>query len=1247
MTRSGALAERVPLATVPDDEAGSDRRPRSRPLWFSASIFSLAYLACAVLGSILSVPSSPFSNFWLPGGLYVAVLLLNRTRHWPWYVAAAFPANLGFDLLQQHPIPESLVFFCGNSFEAVLGAYLVRRFVAYSPNLRRLREVLGLFGFPVLLVGSINATLCSMVLSGTFRSPDYLRQWRLWWSGDAMGILVVGGLVLAWGRRSDWSHRFRSREWLEVVLLVLSLFVAAWVSFGIGAYEGYPYRFLVVPFVTWAGLRFGTRGASAATISLAAFVSAFSIAYPVAHANLPAAEHAVMLQGFLAVVALMGLIPGAVVAELREAETGLKAGQRVLGESESRYRSLYSSMTESVVLHELVCDSAGTPVNYRILDCNASFSDITGISADRAVGSLASQVFGGEIPFLDTYARVVLTGKPNQFETYFAQMDKYFLISVFRPSEGRFATVAADITETRRYERQLERHNRLLGMLREISRRTSAGISNEQVFQCVCDTAVEVGGLRAVRVWWQESDLVLAASTGDSSGFFWRDEAGIREALQSSSGRPAVLNQVRPDDPRAGSCAAIPIRLKGELRGILELYSSDADFFLGQEVLLLEQAAVEIAGAVEKVGTEAARSAAERALLASEERYRKLVTASPDSIVVADAAGRITYASPRALELWGNLSESDVLGKSVLDSVALEDRERAMIRFADAMRGINRSGNEIAIVRPDGTRFDGEINSATLADSDGNPAGVVLVTRDITERKKAALKLREREEYFRRLIEGSTDMIAVVDRAGMISYASPSTFRVLGYPPEELVGQSAVENVHPDDRANLLARFEDILQGRPTDCFVIRIRKSSGEWREIEASGRPISPGDAGTDARIVLNSRDVTERNQLEDQLRRAQKLEAVGQLAGGVAHDFNNILASMLINIGLVKDSPLLDRGIRPALEDLELDAGRAAALTRQLLWFSRRQMVQLAPVDLKQLLSNLVNMLGRLLGENIGLSLDCREALPFIEADSGMIEQVVTNLCVNARDAMPTGGLVKITSDVRTFSQGPECESSQRRPGRFVRIRISDHGCGMKPEVLSRIFEPFFTTKEPGRGSGLGLATALSIARQHHGWIEVESAPDMGSSFDVYLPACEVRELPAKPKTDVRRSAGKETILLVEDEPNVRNMVSVCLKRYGYEVLEAGDGVEAMKLWAQHKTRIAMLFTDMLMPEGMSGRDLAENLRAERPELAVVISSGYSPDFQGREERVGTSVRFLAKPYEIQALVSTVRECLAREE
>jgi PAS domain S-box-containing protein len=419
-----------------------------------------------------------------------------------------------------------------------------------------------------------------------------------------------------------------------------------------------------------------------------------------------------------------------------------------------------------------------------------------------------------------------------------------------------------------------------------------------------------------------------------------------------------------------------------------------------------------------------------------------------------------------------------------------------------------------------------------------------------------------------------------------------------------------------------------------------KIRNQAGALIEVLVSLSPIALGDQ---PHVLMLAQDISERALLERQLRQAQKMEAIGQLAAGVAHDFNNILTVIQGHAGLMQQK--MDSG-SPQLKSVEQitrAAARAATLIRQLLMFSRKQVMQFQHLDLNDNLRNAIKMLERLVGEHVQIDFRSQSPIPAIHADSSMLEQIAMNLAVNARDAMPNGGRLSITTSLETIHRAPTPMDPERRDGEYLCLTFRDTGMGMDTQVLSRIFEPFFTTKAVGQGTGLGLSTVFGIVRQHQGWLEVESKPNQGTTFRIYFPASQQAAEKTEVVVDTALRSGRETILVAEDEDTLREMVVQVLKIQGYTVLQAASGRDALEVWEQANRPVDLLLTDMVMPGGIMGSDLAERLSSQSPRLKVIYTSGYSPGMAGKDASLLEGRNFLPKPYSIGKLAQFVRECL----
>ncbi|HZM02518.1 MAG TPA: response regulator [Candidatus Saccharimonadales bacterium] len=418
------------------------------------------------------------------------------------------------------------------------------------------------------------------------------------------------------------------------------------------------------------------------------------------------------------------------------------------------------------------------------------------------------------------------------------------------------------------------------------------------------------------------------------------------------------------------------------------------------------------------------------------------------------------------------------------------------------------------------------------------------------------------------------------------------------------------------------------------------IRTQKGALHEMLIT---LSPLALNQQPHLLLLAQDISERAMLERQLRQAQKMEAIGQLAAGVAHDFNNILTVIQGHAGIMQQQLEAGSPQTKSIEQISRAAGRAGTLIRQLLMFSRKQVMKFHHLDLNDTLRNTIKMLERLVGEHVQIDFHHQNSLPAIHADSSMVEQITMNLAVNARDAMPHGGRVTIITSLETIHRAPTATDPESRDGEYVCLAFGDNGIGMDGQIVCRIFEPFFTTKPAGKGTGLGLSTVFGIVRQHHGWVDVDSKPNQGTTFRIYFPAS--RHVAEKTESAVNNlpRGGCETVLVAEDEDDLREMVVEVLKAQGYTVLAATSGGHAIEVWNQASRAVDLLVTDMVMPGGILGAELAERLAKKSPTLRVIYTSGYSPGMAGKEISALEGRNFLAKPYTISELAQLVRECL----
>ena len=632
----------------------------------------------------------------------------------------------------------------------------------------------------------------------------------------------------------------------------------------------------------------------------------------------------------------------------------------------------------------------------------------------------------------------------------------------------------------------------------------------------------------------------------------------------------------------------------------------------------------------------------EAVLRESERNYREVFNATADAIFIHDAAtSRILRVNQAMVRMYGYSSEPEVIGLNADDLSANDpafSRAEAESRIRKALQ------EEQKMFEWRAKRRNGELFWVEVGLRRSRIVGrecVLAVVRDITDRKRA----EEAQRLLATAVEQAAEAIVITNAGGTISYVNPAFEKITGYARGQVLGQNPrMLRSGKHDAAFYRQMWETIGRGEVWTGRVFN-KKKNGVLYEEEMIISPVVDS-AGRIVNYVAVKRDVTQEVALETQLRQAQKMEAIGQLAGGVAHDFNNILTVIQGHASLLLNPQLKPSERADCSHQIVRTAERAAGLIRQLLLFSRKQVMQPVNLNLNDVVGGMTKMLKRILGEDIALRSDLAPTLPPVFGDAGMLEQVLLNLAVNSRDAMPAGGRLTIATGMELLEERQAEQNPDALPGLHVWLAVTDTGCGIAPEILQHIFEPFFTTKDIGKGTGLGLATAYGIVRQHRGWIGVTSEINKGTTFRICLPASAGERAEDKgAPLQLQLPRGSETVLLVEDDVPVRLLVGNLLQRCGYTVLQAESGLAALDIWREHCKGIHLLLTDMVMPDGMTGRELAERLQAEKPELKVIFTSGYNAD-AGKGPPLIEGVNFLQKPYPSGRLAQTVRNRLDRD-
>jgi two-component system cell cycle sensor histidine kinase/response regulator CckA len=635
------------------------------------------------------------------------------------------------------------------------------------------------------------------------------------------------------------------------------------------------------------------------------------------------------------------------------------------------------------------------------------------------------------------------------------------------------------------------------------------------------------------------------------------------------------------------------------------------------------------------------RKQSEKAVRDSEARLRAIIDTALDALIGINAQGIIIDWNPRAEVIFG-WARGEALGQKLADLIIppryREAHERGLQHFLRTGEGVilNRS-IEVAGLRRDGTEFPLELSITSIKRGETYVFNAFL--SDITERKRA----EENRIRMASIVESSEDAIIGKTLDGIVTSWNRGAERTFGYTADEAIGKP-IGLLVPQDRLDEESQIiERVKQGEHVSHFETVRRRKDRKEINIALTISPIKDGE-GRAMGFSEIARDITEQKSLEAQLRQSQKMEGVGQLAGGIAHDFNNLLTvinsySAMVLGELDFSNPFVRNGI----EQIKEAGHRAASLTRQLLMFSRQQVLEPKVLDLNEVVSNIAKLLRRLIGEDVTQVLCLHPALGRVKIDPGQMEQVIMNLAVNARDAMAGGGHLTIETENVELDNAYACTHALVQPGPYVMLAVSDTGCGMDADTQARIFEPFFTTKGPGKGTGLGLATVYGIVKQSGGNISVYSELGKGTTLKIYLPRVEkTSELPEPGAAPVELPRGSETVLLVEDDEMVRALARAILERYGYQVLVARNIHDALRFAQESQEPIHLLLTDTIMPV-MNGPELAKRFRSIRPETKVLFMSGYTDKVISYTAALEPGTAFLQKPFTPQTLTHKVHEVL----
>jgi two-component system, cell cycle sensor histidine kinase and response regulator CckA len=819
-----------------------------------------------------------------------------------------------------------------------------------------------------------------------------------------------------------------------------------------------------------------------------------------------------------------------------------------------------------------------------------------------------------------------------------------------------------DITEQKRLEQELRHSTEEVTLLNRFTQEVSSSLSWQHITDFALSEMIRVLKADLAFLFTREGERLTLMNVKPDTRRDWLGplpEHRVGECLCGLAvrqGEPLYIRNIDIDARctleecrKAGfrSLAVLPLKKGREILGVIGLASQgERDFKRQGEFLetLVAPVTVSLQNARLYEETKSSREA----LLRSELNYRRLYDSMRDAFVSVDITGHIREFNQAYAELLG-YSEEELRVMTYVDLTP----ERWHAFEADLVQNqiLTRGYSDIyekEYRRKDGSVFPVELRTFLIRENGGEPIGMWAIVRDISERKKVE------NERLRLIlaIEQSAETVVITDREGTIQYVNPAFTTVTGYRRDEALGHNPrILKSGVQDEAFYRQLWQTISKGRTWQGRLVNCKKNGTLYTE-EATISPVFD-DAGGIINYVAVKRDITEhlhlfaeKEKIQNQFLQAQKMESIGRLAGGVAHDFNNMLS---VIIGQTELAMLQSREATPlyaALQEIHKAAQRSADLTRQLLAFARKQIVMPQVLDLNDLVASLLKMLRRLIGEDIHLLWVPGPDLWPVKVDPSQMDQILANLSVNARDAI--NGVGKITIETKNITVD-ETDSSKEDgfcPGQYVKLMVSDNGCGMDKETQFRLFEPFFTTKDLGKGTGLGLATVYGIVKQNNGFIYVTSEPGKGSAFSVYLPRYTGEPLKAKTEEPPEPMKGRgETVLIVDDEETILEMAKHMLERLGYQVLIASTPNQALRLAEEHPGKIHCLFSDLVMPE-MTGRLLAERLGVICPGIKYLFMSGYTSDVFAQQGLIPEEVRFIQKPFSLYDLALKVREVLDRK-
>ncbi len=1208
-------------AAVPPAETA---RPAGWPLWLTAVLFGLAFWTSAEASRYLSVPGSPYVSFWLPAGIYIATLLLNDTRVWPWFMLAALAANLAFDLPHGTPFLTTLGLYCANTVEALAGAWLVRWRVAERPGLTTHEEFIGMAFYSAGLATTLGAVIGAGVLVASGLNNSFWGSWQTWWCNEALAILLVTPFMLSWFCEPPaWRHFFgRRMKVLEAGLLLATLVGVSWYLLVEEQGIMTPNKSRLMPFLLWAGLRFGLRGATAANLIFALLMGFFTTHFlkGLTHDEIASGAYVSIMQMFLGISIVMTLIPAIV---LHERNLRMKD----LQESEERFRNLTEASFEAVCITD----------NGRVLDVNDQGLKMLGYERHEVIGREIFECISPETR--GQAVESVRAGMDGIFEHRLIRKDGSVLYAETRAkmvkSGNRMVRMTAvrDITERKQMEDALKAGEKWLRLILD-SMPAAA-------YTCDAQGRITYFNQQAAAVWGRTP--VLNDMNHRFCGCFrLRDFTGA-VISHEHCWMALALAESRP--------------ITGK-QAIIERPDGSQTIVLAHACPLLD-AAGNIVGAVNVMTDITERIRTEEALRLSEAKFRSAMQHSPIGMGLVAPDGRWIEVNPALCSIVGypaaELLATDFQTITHPDDLKVdEDFVRQMLarqidNYVMEKRYLHKSGHPTWV----------QLNVSLVWNPDGSPRHFVSQIQDISERKLAEEALQINQAKLTLSMDLAKLFHWEYDVMSRRLTCDENLFKFYGTNSVEQGGLSmAVDDylrkfIHPEDAAVITKEMTKEFTNTDPTCprqLENRVRQADGSTGVMltrfmmvrDAAGRPVKAYGVNQD--ITEQKKAEQQRQKLEEQLRQAQKMEALGTLAGGTAHEFNNMLG-IIIGFGELAKAELDEKHpVQASMDEVLLAAQRAKEIVQQILTFSRQQRQSRQPIQMDAVVREAMKVVRNTVPASVVIQTDISPDAPVIMGNATQIHQVLMNICVNAWHAMNQGpGVIRLSQNTVSLKQDAAVIHPNLREGVYVHLAIADNGSGMDAPTLARIFEPFFTTKDQGKGTGLGLAVVHGIVQAHEGAIFAESQPGVGTTFHLYFPLnAKVPVKKAAPSAKPAPQGGGQHILLVDDELSLTGVAAKVLHRFGYKTTRVSSAAEALSDIREDPSSFDLVITDLTMP-GMNGTELAKHLQSLAPALPVVLASGFGC-WQSEDNFNAPNIRkFLQKPYTMEELTRVASQAI----